>query len=176
MTAFWIAVLVSIIPLWLLQNVIHELAHGLTMYFGWKWNFSIYPFPSKKLGRFTFAHCTYERTENSKDLDEKGRALVSIMPKIVNAVFIILAQIIAVATTSLPILSAILLVFAWCNYIDFTVGICTLFRSEPKETADLWRFQSYLNIPVNQMRMMAIGLLVYLAVPMLIGTVICLIV
>jgi len=173
--SFWIAVLVSILPLWLLQNTIHELAHGLTMYFGWKWKFSIYPFPSMKLGRFTFAHCTYEQTDESKELDDKAKALVCIMPKIVNTVLIVLAQIFATAAIGMPVLAAIFLVFAWCNYIDFSVGMFTLFRSSPKDTSDLWSFQRHSGIALNHLRLMAVGLLIYLAVPTLAGTIICLV-
>lgn len=162
MSAFWIAVLVSIIPLWLLQNVIHELSHGLTMWFGWKWKFSIYPFPSRKLGRFTFAHVTYEQTDESTEPDENGLALVSIMPKIVNTLFMAIAGIIAVSLTGFEILPAILLVFVWCNFVDFTFGLLGIFRSKRK--SDIWKFRDHLDMPIGYLKFSVVGLVCWFGV------------
>lgn len=139
MYVFWITILISILPLWFLQNIIHELSHGLTAYIKFGWGFSIYPFPSYKLGHFTFAHCKYEFKESALDIGKNGIALLSIMPKIVNIVLIVIAISISYFINSL-IVAGILLTFATTNIIDYAVGISTLFRSKPVET-DLWIFQ-----------------------------------
>ena len=72
MEAHWITLFIVLIPLWLLQNIVHELSHGLTLKMGWDWDFKIWPFPSKKLGRFTFAHVTYQKKPTSKDPGDSG--------------------------------------------------------------------------------------------------------
>ena len=172
MNAFWITVLASIIPLWFLQNVIHELSHGLTMWFGWKWEFLIYPLPSKKLGRFTFAHITYSKTSESKDISEHGKALVSIMPKIVNSIFILLAGIISISIMNSPILSAMTFVFMWCNVIDFTVGLMSIFGSSSE--SDIWKFCIQLDIQPDVLKKTIVGTLCWFAMPIAIMTLIVL--
>jgi len=146
---------VAIFPFWLLQNVIHELAHGLALRVGWGWWFSIWPFPSTKLGRFTFAHVVYEPTPTSSVPDNRGWALVSIMPRLVNGALILVAALLSVLLTSWSMDVAVLLtLLAFYNLIDFIVGMVGIFRSEPNQ-ADIWRYQSYMNADVGKMRWVA---------------------
>lgn len=167
MEAHWIVLLVAIIPFWLLQNVIHELSHGLTLKLGWGWKFKIWPFPSTKLGRFTFAHVTYEKTPDSADPPEYGWALVSIMPRIVNVAFIALSSLL-LAVFANKIVSVLVLVFMWTNLIDFCVGLLSSLRSSNQ--ADIWRFQARLGIPVDYLRYSCVGLVVYQAAFVIVAT------
>lgn len=152
MAIHWIIFLISIIPFWLLQNVIHELSHGLTIFFGWKWKFNVWPFPSKRLGRFTFANVVYMPTSESLPLEKKDWALVSIMPKIVNGIFIIFSSILAVFLHHVSMTATLLLsLFSWCNLIDYCFGMSSIFRSEPNET-DIWKYKANMNVDVPKMR------------------------
>jgi hypothetical protein len=151
---FWIIIACSILPLWFLQNVIHELAHGLTVKIGWGWDFSIYPFPSNKLGRFTFAHVKYTNNENSKVIPEKGFGLVSAMPKIVNIVLIVLSALFIAIFYNNVYVVAPLIVFTWCNYIDFTVGMLSIFKAN-KTKSDIWRIQKHLNVDVKFLQILS---------------------
>jgi hypothetical protein len=169
MESHWIVFLVLLIPFWLLQNTIHELSHGLTRYFGWKWKFKIWPFPSWKLGRFTFAHVKYEKTEESEELTDQDKALVSVMPKIVNSVFIIVATILSVAISN-KVASIIFLLFAWCNFVDFCFGVCSVIFRKSNES-DMWKFQRYLNLPVELYKLISIGAIIYMALPIVLSTI-----
>lgn len=168
METHWIVFLVLLVPFWLLQNIIHELSHGLTRYFGWKWKFKIWPFPSNKLGRFTWAHVIYEKTAESKELKNEDVALVSVMPKIVNAVLIIVAGILSVAFSN-SIASIIFLLLAWCNFVDFCVGFVSVFFKEPNES-DMWQFQRNLDLPIRMFKIISIGATIYVALPILLST------
>jgi hypothetical protein len=155
MAVHWIVLLVAIIPFWLLQNIIHELAHGLALWFGWGWNFSIYPLPSMKLSRFTFAHVIYKPTATSETPTSRGWGLVSIMPRIVNGVFLMVAATLATFLQTVSPVSAVLCVlFAVCNLVDFSVGMVGIFRKEPNQS-DIWRFQSYIGFDVYKLRKLA---------------------
>lgn len=169
MEAHWIVFLVLLIPFWLLQNTIHELSHGLTRYIGWKWKFKLWPFPSWKLGRFTFAHVKYEKTPESKELNNKDRALVSVMPKIVSAVFIIIATISSAAISN-DVASIIFLMFAFFNFIDFCAGFVSVFFREPNES-DMWRFQRYLDLPVKLYKLVSVGAILFLSLPVVLSTI-----
>ena len=161
----WITILISIPILWLLQNIIHELSHGLTMKLGWSWDFKIWPFPSNRLGRFTFAHVKYFKNKNSKEVSEKERSLVSIMPKISNLIFIFLSGIFLYFQIGPAILLSILVVFMLCNYIDFIVGTQSIFRNSKKDSkSDIWRFQRSLDLDLSKMRVIVALILVLLTV------------
>jgi hypothetical protein len=171
MAVHWIVLLVAIVPFWLLQNIIHELAHGLTLRIGWGWRFRIWPLPSMKLGRFTFAHVVYEPTATSSTPDNAGWALVSIMPRLVNGVFIMLSSVSATLLWApAPVASVLCALFAACNFVDFAVGMAGIFRSEPNQS-DIWRYQTYMNANVGKMRWLAaltiLGGLAMVAVPVL---------
>jgi len=152
MNVFLITVLISIIPLWELQNVLHELTHGLTIKLGWKWNFTLYPYPNTKLGRFCFASVLYEKVAGSKDMNDKDYGIVALAPKIMNLFFIILSSILACCFLHNDIAFGVLLVFITCNFIDFVFGILTLFRSAPKEGVDLWVFQKGFGYSIHILR------------------------
>ena len=161
----WITILISVPILWLLQNIIHELSHGLTRKLGWNWDFKIWPFPSKKLGRFTFAHVNYFKNENSREISEKGSGLISIMPKISNLIFIFLSGIFLYFQIGPAIFLSILAVFMLCNYIDAMVGTLGIFINSKKDSkSDIWRFQRRLNLDLSKMRVIVALILVLLTV------------
>ena len=156
----WILLLAALVPFWLLQNIIHELAHGLTMRLGWAWRFRIWPFPSMKLGRFTFAHVVYEPSAASGTPTNKGWALVSIMPKLVNVAFMILGTVLSIVLRPVSMATAGLLVlFAVCNAVDFSVGMTRIFCRNPDE-ADIWKFQSYMEMDVYRLRWLSASIVV----------------
>ena len=151
-----VLVLIALVPFWLLQNIIHELAHGLALRIGWGWRFSIWPFPSTKLGRFTFAHVIYEPTPTSSTPNNAGWALVSVMPRLVNGGLILASSTLALLLKPLSMVAAVLLaLLAACNLVDFTVGMVGIFRSEPNQS-DIWRYQTYMNADVGKMRWVAV--------------------
>lgn len=165
MAPHWIVALAAILPLWLLQNVIHELAHGITMWIGWRWKFKIFPFPSTRLGRFTWAHVVYEPTSKSSDPSPAERALVSIMPKLVNVFFIFLVAIFSVPLYGVPIALALVLMFGIFNLVDFVAGFSSIFRDAPN--TDIWRFQKGTGVPVSHLRIG--GSLIALMLAFLVG-------
>lgn len=157
MATHWIVLLIAILPFWLLQNIIHELAHGLALRLGWGWKFTIWPFPSMKLGRFTFAHVLYEPTETSTTPSSRGWGLVSIMPRIVNGVFFMCSTVLAtVLRTICPVAAVLCALFAACNLADFTFGVAGIFRREPNQS-DIWRFQAYFGIDPYNLRWVAVA-------------------
>ena len=168
MDTHWIVTLIAIIPFWFLQNVIHELSHGLTIKLGWKYDFSIYPFPSNKLGRFTWAHFTYTATSESKEPNNEGWALVHIMPKLVNILFILVSTILAAAISN-NTATMLLLVFAWTNFIDFFTGMLSGIKFTTKKT-DLKKFQEKLNISNRALQIAAIGDSIIMAIPVVLST------
>jgi len=160
----WIAILISIPILWLLQNIIHELSHGLTRKVGWDWDFKIWPFPSNRLGRFTFAHVKYSRNSYSEEINNKGMALVSIMPKFSNLIFILISGTLLYFHIGPAILLSILAVFTLCNYIDAMVGTLGIFINSKKDSkSDIWRFQRYLKLDIPKMRIVMAIILVLLS-------------
>lgn len=169
MNAQWVTLLIVIIPLWFLQNVVHELSHGLTLKLGWGWNFKLWPFPSNKLGRFTFACTMYESTPSSKDPGDNGWALVSIMPRVVNIILMFLMAIL-LAVCSNMIISIVFLAFMWTNLIDFCVGMLSSLNKPNK--SDIWEFQKRLEIPINYLRYSCVGLAVYQSLAVIITTLI----
>jgi hypothetical protein len=160
MDIHWIVLLCAIIPFWILQNTIHELSHGLTIWLGWKWKFKIWPFPSYRLGRFSLACVTYEATDESKDITPAGFALVSIMPKIVDVALFLIAMFCAVMTANIPTLALLLLLFATYNVIDFIYGAIAIFMD--KSESDIWKFQELLNIKVSDLKWAAVGCSLFL--------------
>lgn len=161
----WISILISIPILWFLQNIIHELSHGLTMKLGWNWDFKIWPFPSKRLGRFSFACVKYFRNENSRDISDEGNTLVSIMPRISNILFIFISGTLLYFHIGPAILLSILSVFIICNYIDTMVGtLGILINSKKDSKSDIWSFQRYLNLDLYKFRIIIIIILVSLTV------------
>ena len=156
----WITILIAIPILWLLQNIIHELSHGLAINIGWDWDFKIWPFPGYKLGRFTFAHITFSRNEHSKNIDAEGDALISIMPKITNLFFILVTGTMLLFGLGNSIYLSILAVFVMCNYIDALVGTQSIFRNSKKDSpSDIWRFHRGLKLNLCKHRViMAIAL------------------
>jgi hypothetical protein len=169
MEAQWITFLLVIVPIWFLQNVIHELSHGLTIKLGCGWNFKIWPFPSNKLGRFTFAHTIWEKTASSKDPTDSGWALIYIMPRLTNIMFMMLSVILLYVCSN-TILSMILLVFMWTNFVDFCVGLFSSLKKPSK--SDIWRFRDCLGIPINYLKYSCIGFIIYQSISVITTTLI----
>jgi len=156
----WITLLISIPILWLLQNIIHELSHGLTVKLGWNWDFSIWPFPSRRTGRFTFAHVKYFMNKSSQPIPDKGYALISIMPKISNLFFIIISACLLFLQLGHPIFLSVIAVFMICNYIDSFVGLKTAYQNKEKKiNSDIWKFQTNSGLTVNEVRIFS-GLMI----------------
>lgn len=165
----WVILLAALAPFWFLQNVIHELAHGLALRLGWGWKFTIWPFPSMRLGRFTFAHVLYEPTAESTTPTNQGWGLVSIMPKIANGAFFILGTLLSTLLVKVsPVAAALCALFAGCNLVDFSVGMAGIFRAEANDS-DIWRFQASAGFDIGKLRWLAAGLIlvgwIVLAIP-----------
>jgi len=146
----WI-ILLAVLPFWFLQNILHELAHGLTLWLGWRWKFSIWPFPSKKLGMWTFSHVVYSPTSDSTDPSNKGWGLVSGAPALMNLVFLLTGSALATCLWPTYIIAPFCAMFAFFNLIDFTVNAASIFRREPNQS-DIWRVQSYTKTDTYTLR------------------------
>lgn len=121
-------ILFVLIPLWFLQNVIHETAHGLVVKI-FKWDFIIYPYPNTKLGRFTFASVLFIQPPNSQNLTAGQIAWVYGMPKLVNLVFIaVLNSILFLAPLNFYVFT-VLSAFLLTNLVDFQSGFFSLLRN-----------------------------------------------
>jgi hypothetical protein len=140
--------------------VIHEAAHGITIGLGWKYKFSIWPFPSMRLGRFTFACVTYEPTSESKPVSDFGWALVAIMPKVVNVVLVCLSQVCVVFVS--PHIALPILLVPWFNLVDFSTAVISIFKTQNK--SDTWEFQRLTGVSVVGLRIVVLGILVLLAI------------
>ena len=162
MEVHWIIVLATLLPMWFLQNIIHELSHGIALSVGWKWKFKIFPFPSKRLGYFTFAHVTYTATKGSLVPSNAGRGLTSGMPKLINMMFLTFATLLAMLLKNYLIASLLLMQFAVMNFVDYSYGMLAVFKSKPSK-ADLWHVQKYLGIPTKYLRTFAIFSIIYFA-------------
>lgn len=88
--------------------------------------------------------------------NNRGWALVSIMPRLVNAIFIICSSILELmCISSLRSLYLLCDLFVVCNFIDFSVGMFSIFRSQPNQS-DIWRYQAYMGADVGKLRFLAI--------------------
>lgn len=83
-TTLWIA-LVTALVLWLPQNAQHEYAHvAAHRHWGaFTWTFT--PYPSWKLGYFTWAHMTYLQ-DPERPLSDMARGACAIAPQALNTV------------------------------------------------------------------------------------------
>ena len=148
-------------PFWFLQNCIHELSHGLTLYSS-GCRFKIIPWPSKYKGRWYFALCQWTKWTNPSN---KLKALMNIMPRISNFVFILLSYILIFSIQN-EYLSAVLAVFVACNLIDFAVGLIPAYYSQPKNTTDIWRFVKNLTFPIKYVKIIGTILFFLLQLPL----------
>jgi len=165
MALHWMVAFAALLPMWLLQNTLRELSRGITIWIGWRWKFKIFPFPSTRLGRFTWAHVVYEPTPASAELEEADRGLVSIMPKVVNTAAVMASAIAAVFLSGVPVALVLVLMFGIFNLVDFVAGFFSIFRDVPN--TDIWRFQRGTGIPVLHLRIG--GSLVALMLALLMG-------
>lgn len=155
MALYWIVLLAAVIPMWLLQNIIHELSHGLAVFIGWGWRFSIWPFPSKRLGNFTFAHVLFFPTATSKDPGNAGWGTVAIMPKIVCGALMVATSLAACLLSGYPVAALLLCQLGLFSLVDFSTGIAGLLFGEPNSN-DFWRFQEHTGTPVGSLKRRAV--------------------
>jgi hypothetical protein len=87
--------------------------------------------------------------------DNRGWAIVSIMPRLANGVLIMVASILAVFLERRSMLASVLLtLFATCNLVDFVAGMSGIFRGSHSRS-DIWRYQSHMCADVGRMRWFA---------------------
>lgn len=147
----WI-ILAIIAPLWLLQNTIHELSHGLTIRYLCNFDFKIWPFPSNDLGRFTFAHTTFIPRENSTDPTDRDYVFIFGAPLFVNIAMILVLYVIIFilpATIALPIS-----LMCWFNLIDFSMAF-SIFKSDG--VSDIWTIKKLSEISIDKLRWIVLG-------------------
>jgi hypothetical protein len=150
---------VFVLTLWLIQNVSHEGAHALTaIKYGAK-IVDFWPFPSTKLGTFTFAHVSWQWGEAGAP-SNKGRALISGAPLILNTV---LVTVLLASRFLFPEMGAGLATFlsAWMltNYVDGAVSLGTFYRPEPEFKGfltDGWSVKHQLGVPTLWCRVTAV--------------------
>jgi len=157
----WILMLCCIPPFWFLQNCIHELSHGLTLYPS-GCRFRIVPWPSKYDGKWYFALCHWTKWTNPPN---HLIALMCIMPRISNFIFILLSYVLMFYIQN-QYLSAILFVFVVCNLEDFFTGMIPIFHSTPKEETDIWRFLKKTNFSKTTIRAVGGVLFTLLQLPL----------
>jgi hypothetical protein len=157
----WVLMLCCVFPLWFLQNCIHELSHGLTLYSS-GCRFKIVPYPSKYNKKWYFAICHWTKWANPSN---NMIALMNIMPRISNFVFIALSYILMFSIQN-QYLSSILFVFVLCNLVDFCTGLIPIFSSSPKKTTDIWRFLEKTSYSKNTVKVTGIIILALLHLPL----------
>lgn len=74
---FALTALAWALPSFLLHNVIHEGSHALVALASGATNVKLWPFPSRRLGYFTWAHFTYDGTLSDVDSAQVSTAPVS---------------------------------------------------------------------------------------------------
>ena len=157
----WILILSCMLPFWFLQNCIHELSHGLTLYPS-GCRFKIVPYPSKYNKKWYFAICHWTKWTNPSN---NMIALMNIMPRISNCIFIVFSYILIFSIQN-QYLSSVLFVFILCNLVDFCIGLIPIFYSSPKKTTDIWRFLEKINFSKNTIKIIGIIILALLQLPL----------
>lgn len=136
-TVWWID-LIAALALWLPQNAIHEGAHAVAArHWGGK-IIEFWPFPSKKLGYFTFAHVRWQWAEGHPD--ETADGVVAIAPQALNTLLLMVIFIIEPRISN-PVASSILFGWALTNFVDGAYNLSTLYRKRPEVArTDGWRW------------------------------------
>lgn len=124
------------LPSFLLHNVLHEGSHALAAWWAGCTNIRLYPFPSRKLGYFTWAHMTYTQKGNFARL-----RWVPIAPIMGEALWL---------TPVLPLLfftpvgwwSGLLLVESISSIVDSTVWMLGFWNPSPNPYSDAETFRS----------------------------------
>jgi hypothetical protein len=131
--SLWFA-LVLLLPLWLLQNIVHEVSHTLIP--RWKGcKTSIYPWPSIRDGRFYFAYATW-----TCRMSKREKAWTSAMPRVANLALLVLSTML-LAIGMPKLLATALLVLQVTNWVDFSYSTMGIFRDNPAN--DAWQTAKY---------------------------------
>lgn len=142
---WWIA-LIAALPVWLLQNVMHELMHGLAI-LPWGWRFKIWPFPGRINGRFYFAYVEYLNVNNIT-IPGYGWVAVHLMPKIYNLMVLLVGTLLFLFVPFGAVGHTIITTLIIAQLIDFTTGMVALFRSsEPDSLTDVGASYYLLLVP-----------------------------
>ena len=149
---FLLEIILMSIFLWLLQNIIHEMSHGIYIWIKYRWRFTIYPLPSKRLGQFTWSYINYEQTKKSKPIDNYGMATSLLIPKIVNIFFIPISFFLLMIFHEIRQVKLLLTIFVIFNYIDFSSGLINIFRK--KNCNDVWNYKYYSGLSVKLLRIL----------------------
>jgi hypothetical protein len=146
--------------MWFLQNLIHELSHGLYIWVIYRWKFKIHPFPSKQLGEFTWSYISYMPKNKSKKIYVNGWASISIFPKIVNIILF------SISGISLIFISKkiyiFILIFMFFNFIDFSSGLLHIFHK--KNDSDIWDFICYSKIPLRKIKILSLVWIIFMSI------------
>jgi hypothetical protein len=136
-TIWWVA-LISAVGFWLPQNVIHEGAHAVAARHWGAKIISFWPFPSKKLGYFTFAHVRWQWGE--RHVDETADGVIAIAPQALNTLLLMVILIFAPRIEN-QVAFSILFGLAVTNFVDGAYNLSTLYRKRPeKARTDGWRW------------------------------------
>ena len=119
-------IFITLMLLGILQIFIHKLSHILTIAIGWKWKASAFPL-------------IYYKGDSSKSISADGWALISIMPKLVNIVLIVLSLIFV--SFNIAILIGLF------NFIDYMVDIFLYIFTNRNN--DFMKFNRWLNLSNN---------------------------
>jgi hypothetical protein len=139
------------LALWLPQNAAHEGAHILAAR---QWGAKLVefvPWPSKKLGYFTWAHVRW-RWENGHP-GSIGDALTAIAPQFTNTVVLILCAGLYLVLPESPWGRSILTGWAITNFVDGAYNLSTVWRKRPESArTDGWRFVLAMGVKTSTAR------------------------
>jgi len=144
------------ILMWLVQNLQHELAHAIVAKSSGAKIIEIWPFPSKKLGYFSWAYVIFYFEKSPSRIQE---GFISAAPFIAAGINMLLISLILGFHGMIihPALSTFLCVMFVTNLVDSSYGLSTFYRKKPKISTDGWKFSSAWNIPEKIVRFVPIA-------------------
>lgn len=158
----WIFIITLLFPMIIFQNLIHELSRGLIMRFIYKWKFIPHIFPSKRLQKFTWSHITYTPTKLSKNPNKYKKAIIIIMPRVINIIIILLSSFLMLKTTGH--VSLFFALFAFINWIYFGSGLIYIFGND--NNSEIWKFTKLINLKLLYIKLFIILYYIVIGIPL----------
>jgi len=182
----WWLVLALFVPFWLLQNIIHEISHGLVV-FSRGWGFQIYPVfhwahrdngraryfwnppprQQRKVGEWQwyFARVVYKQDEGAKDITPKGWLLVALAPRITNTMLMVAMFVDHQMTRPDSSLQTIYALCGACQLVDGLAGILSIFCWwEDRKHTDIWHIYERSGLSRRTIQILAAGWFLLMAV------------
>lgn len=142
----WWLILLALIPIFLVQNVIHEISHAIPVWIRGGTLTLLKPYPHYHEGKFYFARMSFKR---EKTWDDFELGWISLAPAVHN---IFLFGFLAPFTLDNPHLNTIFLMLWIAQAIDFTNNIKNLLRGSD---SDLPRVEGFWDVSLKGLGIIA---------------------